>query len=157
MREKLQAARVRQTAGMFPSGLIAFADASRACFVCSKLCGAESHSIGFSSLKMLTHIPLVKMNITLENGGHSKLFSLLCSTEGQCIIFVTDYSLLRWQPRFSDNSLYVIVSCLVFKSKAESALLRDVPTPRPRRLRSPRERETETEFGTEVRYGFFLL
>lgn len=35
------------------------------------------------------------------------------------------------------------------RSKAESALLRDVPTPRPRRLRSPRERETETEFGTE--------
>lgn len=35
------------------------------------------------------------------------------------------------------------------RSKAESALLRDVPTPRPRRLRSPRARETETEFGTE--------
>ncbi|XP_051020846.1 coiled-coil and C2 domain-containing protein 2A [Acomys russatus] len=35
------------------------------------------------------------------------------------------------------------------RSKAESALLRDLPTPRPRRLRSPRERETETEFGTE--------
>lgn len=36
------------------------------------------------------------------------------------------------------------------RSKAESALLRDVPTPRPRRLRSPsREKETETEFGTE--------
>ncbi|XP_052054878.1 coiled-coil and C2 domain-containing protein 2A isoform X2 [Apodemus sylvaticus] len=35
------------------------------------------------------------------------------------------------------------------RSKAESALLRDAPTPKPRRLRSPRERETETEFGTE--------
>ncbi|XP_036056239.1 coiled-coil and C2 domain-containing protein 2A [Onychomys torridus] len=35
------------------------------------------------------------------------------------------------------------------RSKAESALLRDVPTPRPQRLRSPSERETETEFGTE--------
>ncbi|XP_051056151.1 coiled-coil and C2 domain-containing protein 2A [Phodopus roborovskii] len=35
------------------------------------------------------------------------------------------------------------------RSKAESALLRDAPTPRPRRLRSPSERETETEFGTE--------
>ncbi|XP_055480219.1 coiled-coil and C2 domain-containing protein 2A isoform X1 [Psammomys obesus] len=35
------------------------------------------------------------------------------------------------------------------RSKAESALLRDVPTPKPRRLRSPSERETETEFGTE--------
>ncbi|XP_041492349.1 coiled-coil and C2 domain-containing protein 2A isoform X2 [Microtus oregoni] len=35
------------------------------------------------------------------------------------------------------------------RSKAESALLRDAPTPRPRRLRSSSERETETEFGTE--------
>ncbi|ERE90702.1 coiled-coil and C2 domain-containing protein 2A isoform 1 [Cricetulus griseus] len=35
------------------------------------------------------------------------------------------------------------------RSKAESALLRDAPTPRPRRLQSPSERETETEFGTE--------
>uniref|UniRef100_A0A8C2QP77 Coiled-coil and C2 domain containing 2A n=1 Tax=Cricetulus griseus TaxID=10029 RepID=A0A8C2QP77_CRIGR len=35
------------------------------------------------------------------------------------------------------------------RSKAESALLRDAPTPRPRRLHSPSERETETEFGTE--------
>ncbi|XP_040602973.1 coiled-coil and C2 domain-containing protein 2A isoform X3 [Mesocricetus auratus] len=36
------------------------------------------------------------------------------------------------------------------RSKAESALLRDAPTPRPRRLHSASERETETEFGTEA-------
>ncbi|XP_014644368.1 PREDICTED: coiled-coil and C2 domain-containing protein 2A [Ceratotherium simum simum] len=35
------------------------------------------------------------------------------------------------------------------RSKAESALLQEVPTPRPRRLRSPSEKEVETEFGTE--------
>ncbi|XP_066136174.1 coiled-coil and C2 domain-containing protein 2A isoform X3 [Saccopteryx bilineata] len=35
------------------------------------------------------------------------------------------------------------------RSKAESALLQEIPTPRPRRLRSPREKEQETEFGTE--------
>ncbi|XP_059779298.1 coiled-coil and C2 domain-containing protein 2A isoform X2 [Balaenoptera ricei] len=35
------------------------------------------------------------------------------------------------------------------RSKAESALLQEIPTPRPRRLRSPSERELETEFGTE--------
>uniref|UniRef100_A0A8C6EV66 Coiled-coil and C2 domain containing 2A n=1 Tax=Marmota marmota marmota TaxID=9994 RepID=A0A8C6EV66_MARMA len=35
------------------------------------------------------------------------------------------------------------------RSKAESALLQEIPTPRPRRLRSPKERESETEFGTE--------
>uniref|UniRef100_A0A5F9D1L1 Coiled-coil and C2 domain containing 2A n=1 Tax=Oryctolagus cuniculus TaxID=9986 RepID=A0A5F9D1L1_RABIT len=35
------------------------------------------------------------------------------------------------------------------RSKAESALLQEIPTPRPRRLRSPSERESETEFGTE--------
>ncbi|XP_021115919.1 coiled-coil and C2 domain-containing protein 2A isoform X1 [Heterocephalus glaber] len=35
------------------------------------------------------------------------------------------------------------------RSKAESALLQEIPTPRPRRLRSPREKETETAFGTE--------
>ncbi|XP_070118770.1 coiled-coil and C2 domain-containing protein 2A isoform X14 [Equus caballus] len=35
------------------------------------------------------------------------------------------------------------------RSKAESALLQEIPTPRPRRLRSPSEKELETEFGTE--------
>ncbi|XP_040602974.1 coiled-coil and C2 domain-containing protein 2A isoform X4 [Mesocricetus auratus] len=40
------------------------------------------------------------------------------------------------------------------RSKAESALLRDAPTPRPRRLHSASERETETEFGTEPPPGF---
>ncbi|KFO25778.1 Coiled-coil and C2 domain-containing protein 2A [Fukomys damarensis] len=35
------------------------------------------------------------------------------------------------------------------RSKAESALLQEIPTPRPRRLRSPREKESETEFRTE--------
>nr|XP_020027226.1 coiled-coil and C2 domain-containing protein 2A [Castor canadensis] len=35
------------------------------------------------------------------------------------------------------------------RSKAESALLQEIPTPRPRHLRSPSERESETEFGTE--------
>uniref|UniRef100_A0AAA9S8A0 Coiled-coil and C2 domain containing 2A n=2 Tax=Bos taurus TaxID=9913 RepID=A0AAA9S8A0_BOVIN len=36
------------------------------------------------------------------------------------------------------------------RSKAESALLQEIPTPRPRRLRSPTEKESETEFGTEL-------
>ncbi|XP_032128755.1 coiled-coil and C2 domain-containing protein 2A isoform X4 [Sapajus apella] len=35
------------------------------------------------------------------------------------------------------------------RSKAESALLQEMPTPRPRRLRSPSKKELETEFGTE--------
>ncbi|XP_016059696.1 PREDICTED: coiled-coil and C2 domain-containing protein 2A [Miniopterus natalensis] len=35
------------------------------------------------------------------------------------------------------------------RSKAESALLREAPTPRPRRLQSPGEKELETGFGTE--------
>ncbi|KAM5271671.1 coiled-coil and C2 domain-containing protein 2A [Ctenodactylus gundi] len=35
------------------------------------------------------------------------------------------------------------------RSKAESALLQEIPTPRPRRLQSPKEKESETEFGTE--------
>ncbi|XP_048220161.1 coiled-coil and C2 domain-containing protein 2A isoform X2 [Perognathus longimembris pacificus] len=35
------------------------------------------------------------------------------------------------------------------RSKAESALLQEIPTPKPRRLRSPSSREVETEFGTE--------
>ncbi|KAK7822051.1 hypothetical protein U0070_006600 [Myodes glareolus] len=35
------------------------------------------------------------------------------------------------------------------RSKAENALLRDAPSPKPRRLCSSSERETETEFGTE--------
>ncbi|XP_055963271.1 coiled-coil and C2 domain-containing protein 2A [Sorex fumeus] len=35
------------------------------------------------------------------------------------------------------------------RSKAESALLQDIPTAPPRRLRSPKEREAETEFGSE--------
>ncbi|XP_054564055.1 coiled-coil and C2 domain-containing protein 2A [Eptesicus fuscus] len=35
------------------------------------------------------------------------------------------------------------------RSKAESALLQEIPTPRPRRLRSPSEKELETEFGAE--------
>ncbi|KAM5283104.1 coiled-coil and C2 domain-containing protein 2A isoform 5-T5 [Hipposideros larvatus] len=35
------------------------------------------------------------------------------------------------------------------RSKAESALLQEAPTPRPRRLRSPSKKELETEFGTE--------
>ncbi|KAM6150477.1 coiled-coil and C2 domain-containing protein 2A isoform 1-T1 [Erethizon dorsatum] len=35
------------------------------------------------------------------------------------------------------------------RSKAESALLQEIPTPRPRRLRIPSERESETEFGPE--------
>uniref|UniRef100_A0A8D1FGC2 C2 domain-containing protein n=1 Tax=Sus scrofa TaxID=9823 RepID=A0A8D1FGC2_PIG len=35
------------------------------------------------------------------------------------------------------------------RSKAESALLQEIPPPRPRRLRSPGEKEVETEFGTE--------
>ncbi|XP_063086213.1 coiled-coil and C2 domain-containing protein 2A isoform X5 [Cavia porcellus] len=35
------------------------------------------------------------------------------------------------------------------RSKAESALLQEIPTPRPRRLRSPSEKELETEFGPE--------
>uniref|UniRef100_A0A8C6QJK4 Coiled-coil and C2 domain containing 2A n=1 Tax=Nannospalax galili TaxID=1026970 RepID=A0A8C6QJK4_NANGA len=35
------------------------------------------------------------------------------------------------------------------RSKAESALLQEIPTPRPRRLQSPSERESETEFGPE--------
>ncbi|XP_073661174.1 coiled-coil and C2 domain-containing protein 2A isoform X6 [Tursiops truncatus] len=35
------------------------------------------------------------------------------------------------------------------RSKAESALLQEIPTPRPRRLRRPSEKELETEFGTE--------
>ncbi|XP_015450400.1 coiled-coil and C2 domain-containing protein 2A isoform X1 [Pteropus alecto] len=35
------------------------------------------------------------------------------------------------------------------RSKAESALLQDIPTPRPRRLRSPSEKDSETDFGTE--------
>ncbi|XP_011900832.1 PREDICTED: coiled-coil and C2 domain-containing protein 2A isoform X9 [Cercocebus atys] len=35
------------------------------------------------------------------------------------------------------------------RSKAESALLQEIPTPRPRRLRSPSKKELETEFGTE--------
>ncbi|XP_043762095.1 coiled-coil and C2 domain-containing protein 2A isoform X6 [Cervus elaphus] len=36
------------------------------------------------------------------------------------------------------------------RSKAESALLQEIPTPRPRRFRSPTEKESETEFGTEL-------
>ncbi|XP_037685350.1 coiled-coil and C2 domain-containing protein 2A isoform X2 [Choloepus didactylus] len=35
------------------------------------------------------------------------------------------------------------------RSKAESALLQEIPIPRPRRLQSPSEKETETGFGTE--------
>ncbi|XP_008065542.1 coiled-coil and C2 domain-containing protein 2A-like, partial [Carlito syrichta] len=35
------------------------------------------------------------------------------------------------------------------RSKAESALLQEIPAPRPRRLRSPKEKELETEFGAE--------
>nr|XP_012593019.1 coiled-coil and C2 domain-containing protein 2A isoform X4 [Microcebus murinus] len=35
------------------------------------------------------------------------------------------------------------------RSKAESALLQEIPTPRPQRLRSPTVKELETEFGTE--------
>ncbi|XP_069868393.1 coiled-coil and C2 domain-containing protein 2A isoform X1 [Dipodomys merriami] len=35
------------------------------------------------------------------------------------------------------------------RSKAESALLQEIPIPKPRRLRSPSSRELETEFGTE--------
>ncbi|XP_060004469.1 coiled-coil and C2 domain-containing protein 2A isoform X1 [Lagenorhynchus albirostris] len=35
------------------------------------------------------------------------------------------------------------------RSKAESALLQEIPTPWPRRLRRPSEKELETEFGTE--------
>ncbi|KAM4854722.1 coiled-coil and C2 domain-containing protein 2A isoform 1-T2 [Thomomys bottae] len=35
------------------------------------------------------------------------------------------------------------------RSKAESALLQEIPTPKPRRLRSPSSRELETEFGPE--------
>ncbi|XP_035874755.1 coiled-coil and C2 domain-containing protein 2A isoform X3 [Phyllostomus discolor] len=35
------------------------------------------------------------------------------------------------------------------RSKAESALLQEMPTPRPRRLRGPGEKDLETEFGTE--------
>ncbi|KAM9677470.1 coiled-coil and C2 domain-containing protein 2A isoform 2-T2 [Trichechus inunguis] len=35
------------------------------------------------------------------------------------------------------------------RSKAESALLQEIPTPRPRRLQSPSEKESETEFGME--------
>lgn len=35
------------------------------------------------------------------------------------------------------------------RSKAENALLQDIPTPRPRRLRSPSEKDSETDFGTE--------
>ncbi|KAL2780018.1 coiled-coil and C2 domain-containing protein 2A isoform d [Daubentonia madagascariensis] len=35
------------------------------------------------------------------------------------------------------------------RSKAESALLQEIPTPRPRRLRSSSVKELETEFGTE--------
>ncbi|KAM7157013.1 coiled-coil and C2 domain-containing protein 2A isoform 2-T2 [Molossus nigricans] len=35
------------------------------------------------------------------------------------------------------------------RSKAESALLQEMTTPRPRRLRSPSEKELETEFGAE--------
>ncbi|XP_023389695.1 coiled-coil and C2 domain-containing protein 2A [Pteropus vampyrus] len=37
------------------------------------------------------------------------------------------------------------------RSKAENALLQDIPTPRPRRLRSPSEKDSEIDFGTEVR------
>nr|XP_054365055.1 coiled-coil and C2 domain-containing protein 2A [Mirounga angustirostris] len=36
------------------------------------------------------------------------------------------------------------------RSKAESTLLQEIPTPRPRRLQSPSEKELETEFGTEA-------
>ncbi|XP_045854038.1 coiled-coil and C2 domain-containing protein 2A isoform X2 [Meles meles] len=36
------------------------------------------------------------------------------------------------------------------RSKAESTLLQEIPTPRPRRLQSPNEKELETEFGTEA-------
>ncbi|XP_059021178.1 coiled-coil and C2 domain-containing protein 2A isoform X2 [Mustela lutreola] len=36
------------------------------------------------------------------------------------------------------------------RSKAESTLLQEIPTPRPRRLQSPNKRELETEFGTEA-------
>ncbi|XP_054437927.1 coiled-coil and C2 domain-containing protein 2A [Pteronotus mesoamericanus] len=39
------------------------------------------------------------------------------------------------------------------RSKAESALLQEIPTPRPRRLRSPSEKHLETEFGTEPSRG----
>lgn len=39
------------------------------------------------------------------------------------------------------------------RSKAESALLQEMPTPRPRRLRSPGEEDLETEFGTEPGRG----
>ncbi|XP_045330457.1 coiled-coil and C2 domain-containing protein 2A isoform X6 [Leopardus geoffroyi] len=35
------------------------------------------------------------------------------------------------------------------RSKAESTLLQEIPTPRPRRLQSPGEKELETEFGAE--------
>lgn len=35
------------------------------------------------------------------------------------------------------------------RSKAESALLQETPTPRPRRLQSPSKKELETAFGTE--------
>ncbi|ELW68968.1 Coiled-coil and C2 domain-containing protein 2A [Tupaia chinensis] len=35
------------------------------------------------------------------------------------------------------------------RSKAESVLLQEIPTPQPRRLRRPSEKESETEFGTE--------
>lgn len=46
-----------------------------------------------------------------------------------------------------------VMFCSTLQSKAESALLQEIPTPRPRRLRSPRGRESETEFGTEVSVG----
>ncbi|XP_032255872.1 coiled-coil and C2 domain-containing protein 2A isoform X1 [Phoca vitulina] len=36
------------------------------------------------------------------------------------------------------------------RSKAESTLLQEIPTPRPRRLQSPSKKELETEFGTEA-------
>ncbi|KAM5338395.1 coiled-coil and C2 domain-containing protein 2A isoform 2-T5 [Glossophaga mutica] len=39
------------------------------------------------------------------------------------------------------------------RSKAESALLQEMPAPRPRRLRSPSEKDLETEFGTEPGRG----
>ncbi|XP_053528234.1 coiled-coil and C2 domain-containing protein 2A isoform X1 [Artibeus jamaicensis] len=39
------------------------------------------------------------------------------------------------------------------RSKAESALLQEMPTPRPRRLRSPSEKDLETDFGMEPGRG----
>lgn len=112
----------------------------------------------------------LNVNVVLNtgaDGNHSyEEFNVLflnyrtCSyhLKRQSVYFFADLGPLSWWLVFiafltswSSNFLFD------FQSKAESALLQDIPTPRPRRLRSPSEKDSETDFGTEVRNGPSLL